>query len=96
MAPRRLNVGQRDAAPDGREDGKEHGWQHTSSDSFLVMGFFFVFAAMSLYRLMLELYFSLNFHKFNYESPKYVVHLSDCALLGINFVQKNSSLNFGV
>jgi uncharacterized membrane protein len=34
------NVAKRDVAPDGRKDGKEHAWQHTSSGSFLVIGFF--------------------------------------------------------
>jgi hypothetical protein len=42
-------------------------------------GFLFVSTAMSLHRSMLELYFSLSFHKFNDASPKYAVHLSDCA-----------------
>jgi hypothetical protein len=42
-------------------------------------GFVFVFAALGLHRSMLELYFSLSFHKFNDASPKYAVHLSDYA-----------------
>jgi hypothetical protein len=56
-----------------------HAWQHRSGDNFLVMDFF---SSSQLWVCIVRCWsciFSLSFHKFNDASPKYAVHLSDCA-----------------